>query len=296
MGIRQKSIVTERSISWYRKRAQEIIRQEGLNKFIEKLWNSALNKFKSAIILSILGSYNSLIDFISSLRGSEKFSSDLKEFNEIRERILKQRHVSDINDHLISLFVESIDIKPKLIVELGVRGGESTFVLERVAKLCNAELVSVDIENCSNVSTYENWYFIKKDDVTFAKDFKNWCEEKRIKPKIDVLFIDTSHFYEHTVQEINHWFPYLSDRSKVFFHDTNISKFYFRKDHSMGWGWRKGWSNERGVIRALEELFNEKFNEKEEFITVKNGWIIKHYPYCNGFTILVRYNIGRELP
>ena len=289
MSTGRKRVMIEGSTSWYLGLGKEIIHQEGLIKFVAKLLNFVKNRF----ILSILGSYNSLIDFLFALRlrSSKKLSSDLKEFDEVFKKALKR---TDISDYLITLFVESLEIKPKLIVELGVRGGESTFVLERVAKLCNAKLVSVDIEDCSNVSTYENRNFIKKDDVSFAKDFKNWCEEKSIKPEIDVLFIDTSHFFEHTVQEVNHWFPYLSNRSKVFFHDTNLSKFFFRKDHSIGWGWRKGWSNERGVIRVLEDLFDEKFNEKREFIHVKDDWIIKHYPYCNGFTILVRckYNIG----
>ena len=73
----------------------------------------------------------------------------LKAFNEIKQYSLRKR--TDISDHLITLFVESIEIKPKLIVELGVNFGESTFALERVAKTCNAKLVSADIVSCSKV-------------------------------------------------------------------------------------------------------------------------------------------------
>lgn len=104
--------------------------------------------------ISILRLYNGLIDFLLLLRGSKKYTlSDLKEFDEVKKRAFNR---TDINDHLVTLFVESLEIKPKLIVELGVRGGESTFVLERVAKLCGAKLVSVDIRDYSNVSSYEN--------------------------------------------------------------------------------------------------------------------------------------------
>ena len=45
---------------------------------------------------------------------------------------------------------------------------------------------------------------------------------------------------------------------------------------------------QRGVIRALEDYFGEKFDEKTQFINYKKGWLIKHEPACSGFTILSR--------
>jgi cephalosporin hydroxylase len=173
-------------------------------------------------------------------------------------------------------------MQPKLIVELGVRGGESTFVFERVAKLCNSKLISVDIEDCSNISSLKNWIFIRKDDIIFAKEFKKWCKDRKMNPKIDILFIDTSHLFEHTLNEIKLWFPFLSRGSKVFFHDTNLNNTYFRKNGTMDFGW----DNKRGVISAIEKFLDVRFNEKEEFVAIRNNWLIKHYPYCNGFTIL----------
>ena len=205
--------------------------------------------------------------------------SDNNFFNEIQKRALKR---SDISDHLMTLFEETISLKPHLIVELGVRSGESTFVLERAARLSAATLISVDIEDCSHISNYSKWLFVQKDDVAFAKEFKNFCVERGIKPEIDAFFIDTSHLYEHTKQEIGFWFPLLSSRAKVFFHDTNLRKIYKRKDGSIG----EGWNNKRGVIRALEDYFGVVFNETREWTTFIKEWSIKHKPYCSGFTIL----------
>jgi cephalosporin hydroxylase len=210
--------------------------------------------------------------------------SDIQEFNEIVEHSMNP---NDISDHLISLFTESLSIKPKLIVELGVRGGDSTFVLERVAKLCKSKLISVDIENCSKISPWDQWIFVQKDDIEFAKEFVEWCKKRVIEPKIDILLIDTSHIFEHTVDEIKYWFPFLSDRTKVFFHDTNLNKVYYRKDGAMDFGW----DNNRGVIRALEKYFDKNFNEKREFLSIRNGWLIKHYPFCNGFTIIEKLKL-----
>ncbi|BBB31959.1 conserved hypothetical protein [Thermotomaculum hydrothermale] len=204
-----------------------------------------------------------------------------------REILKRSRKRTDINDHLLTIYRESIAIKPDLIVELGIRGGESTFVFERVAKKFNSVLISVDIEDCSNASQYEKWLFVQYDDIEFAKIFEKWCKERGIKPEIDILFIDTSHFYSHTKEEIKLWFPYLSSKAKVFFHDTNIDFIIKRKDGSL----ENGWDNKRGVIRAIEEFCGKDFNEKIEFEDECGEFGIKHFPFCSGLTILTKKSV-----
>jgi len=123
----------------------------------------------------------------------------------IRRRAEKKK--TDISDHLETLFVESLNLESRLIVELGVGDGESTFVLERVANLWGAKLISVDIEDRADVSTFRDRIFVHEDDIAFAARFPGWCRERGIEPAIDLLFIDTSHLYDHTVSEIRDWFP-----------------------------------------------------------------------------------------
>ncbi len=222
---------------------------------------------------------------MAARREPPAFSSELEEFREIWERAGKR---TDISDHLITLFIETLMQKPRLIVELGTRGGDSTFVLERAAKLCRAKFISVDIEDCAKVSKYPDWIFVQKDDIQFAREFKSWSRTHGLEPAIDILFIDTSHEYNHTLQEIHSWFPWLAERGKVLFHDTNLKYFYFRNDRSMD----IGWENQRGVIRALEEYFGCQFNEKRNFTGIRKNWLIKHWPNCCGLTVLERW--GRK--
>jgi cephalosporin hydroxylase len=224
----------------------------------------------------VVAAYNALI---SSLRRHPFLLTGWRELDEIQEHSMKR---TDISDHLVTLFVEAIAARPRLIVELGVRQGESTFVFERVAKLCGSQLISVDIQDGSAASSYEGWIFERSDDIEFAKRFDAWCGQRHIEARIDVLFIDTSHLFGHTVAEIEHWFPFLSEKSKVMFHDTNCGKIYSRKDGSVG----VGWNNKRGVIAALERLFDRPFNEKEHFVEWAKGWAIRHYPHCAGMTVL----------
>ncbi len=221
----------------------------------------------------------------SARRKSRLQPTEWTEFDEVLKRSSQN---TDISDHLPILFVESLAIGKGLIVELGARSGESTFVLERVAKLSKSTLVSVDIADCSHVSSSPDWVSIQQDDITSGNQFEQWCEERGLAPVIQVLFIDTSHDYWHTRQEIEVWFPCLADRAKVFFHDTNGNTlYYFRKDGSMG---VPGLHSDRGVMTAIEQYFGTRFAEKRNFIDYRKGWLIKHHASSNGFTILERLN------
>jgi len=200
----------------------------------------------------------------------------------VRRRALRR---TDICDHLETIFCEALSVKSSLIVELGVGDGESSYAFERAAKLWDAVLVSVDIEDCRKTASYRKRFFVRSDDVAFAEKFPDWCRQRNIDPSVDVLFIDTSHLYEHTVREIRSWFPHLATRAKVIFHDTNMRETFRRRDGSAG----SGWNNERGVIRALEEHFGRSFREENDFAEVCGGWVIRHSAVCNGLTILDRY-------
>ncbi|MFB6212575.1 MAG: class I SAM-dependent methyltransferase [Candidatus Magasanikbacteria bacterium] len=205
--------------------------------------------------------------------------SDNNQYNEIRKL---SGDDTDISDHLTFMFEESLRNNPSTIVELGVRGGVSSAVFRRVSEICGSDLISVDLQDCSDALDYEDWYFIQRDDLEFAGEFKEWSQENGLKDEVDILFIDTSHEHEHTKEEIESWFPHLASNGIVFFHDTNLSGFYFREDGSVG----KAWDNDRGVIGAIEELIGCSLDEKKRFSTIKSGFLIRHNPYCNGMTML----------
>ena len=251
----------------------------------EKIKKGIKDPKKAALFLFSEG-YNFFLDF---KRRPDLPPSDLSELNEINRRAQKR---NDINDHLATLFVESLPLRPKLIVELGTRHGDSTCAFSQVARLCDSTMVSVDIQDCLGASQVPGWTFVQSDDIIFAQQFRGWCKQRSLTPKIDLLFIDTSHLLEHTRQEIQQWFPFLSKRAKVFFHDTNLTGTYFRKDGSRG----VAWHNQRGVIAALEEYFATLFTEQRDFIDFRKGWLIKHYAHCNGLTILERGILPERSP
>ncbi|MEK7158176.1 MAG: class I SAM-dependent methyltransferase [Patescibacteria group bacterium] len=226
-----------------------------------------------------------LINLGVRLRRSKILPSGMKELDEIR---LHARKWSDLSDHLENLFVLAMEQRPRLIVELGVRGGESTLVFDHVARICHSKIVSVDLEDCTDITNFSNWTFVQKDDVQFGREFGEWCREHNTDSKIDLLFLDTSHFFEHTLKEIEAWFPWLSDRGIVCFHDTNMRRIYRRRDGSRG----VGWNNHRGVIRAIEQYFHKAFDERQDFVDLCNGWIIEHHANCSGLTVLKKIKVS----
>ena len=112
-------------------------------------------------------------------------------------------------------------------------------------------------------------------------------QKNGIESKIDVLFIDTSHEYQHSVEEIAVWSGHLNDDGVMMFHDTNMGKGRYARLHgSIGFGWDNG----RGVIRAIEESVGRKYDERAYFIDRAAGFLIYHYPHCNGFTVMKRFD------
>lgn len=186
-------------------------------------------------------------------------------------KIMQQASIpTDIAEHLLTIYSETVECHPKLIVELGVRGGESTKALLLAAEQHGAHVISVDIADCSKAAASDCWTFIQSDDIAFGNNFAEWVQAKGLSSGIDVLFIDTSHAYEHTLAEIHTWFPHLASGAKVLFHDTGNSALY-------GFG----------VTRAIEEYLQIQFDEHKYLPALHiEGWLLRHNPACNGLTVL----------
>ncbi len=226
----------------------------------------------------LLEPYNLLIENVMKERFDDTHCPELKQVEE------KSRLRVDMASHLRPIFLETVESNPNLIVELGTKTGMSTFALSRAAMVTGATLLSVDFRDCSDALDWDKWNFVHMDDVAFSKQFPEWASERDIKPSIDVLFIDTSHEYNHTKNEIAVYEPFFSKDVKVIFHDSNCSGWYIRKNFTID----KSYDCKRGVIHALEDFFGTSFNEKREFVEIRNGWLIKHNPKCNGLFIMKR--------
>ena len=70
----------------------------------------------------------------------------------------------------------------------------------------------------------------------------------------------------------------------MIFHDTNMATWFRSLDGEV----RRGWDNQRGVIRAIEERLGRSYDGAAYFVDIIDGFLVEHRPWCNGLTVLRR--------
>lgn len=133
-----------------------------------------------------------------------------------RDVVARSKRRTDICEHLTRLYRLTADlpVRDKVVVELGVRHGESTTALIAAVNDSGGHLYSADIVDCSGVHRGEpNWTFILGDDMDIVKEWNRL---------IDHLFIDSGHTYEHTLAELREWGQWVKPGGIITLHDTNM--------------------------------------------------------------------------
>ena len=122
---------------------------------------------------------------------------------------------SDIQGHMPFLADTVAGYEQPVVIELGVRSGQSTSAL--LAGLAGAgELWSVDIDPAQVPAHWHDlpeWRFLQADDV--SEQAQQW-----LPAACDVLFIDTSHETRHTLTELRLYVPRVKAGGVVLLHDT----------------------------------------------------------------------------
>ena len=171
----------------------------------------------------------------------------------------------DSDRHLVSIFAIALASRGKVFVELGVREGHTTEPLYTAAKLNHGHLWSVDLNDPSDFKPDNgNYTFVKKDSIKFLEE---WPKDK----KIDIIYVDDWHSYEHVKRQLELLDELVGPSSVILLHDLmygNTEPFY-HADLTLTHGqWAEG-----GPYRAVAEL-NPQF------------WEWSTLPWNNGLTIL----------
>jgi len=129
------------------------------------------------------------------------------------------RNWSDIQGHLHYLQEQTCTYTNPVIIELGTRTGQSTIAFLTGIEMVGGELWSVDI-NPPTVPDHwfdiPHWNFLQADDMSAEAD--NWLPNTA-----DILFLDTSHTYNHTLAELELYVPRVKSGGICFFHDTQFA-------------------------------------------------------------------------
>ena len=112
---------------------------------------------------------------------------------------MKYKEIEKLN------FIKQITEKIKFpkILELGVQNGNSTKMFLDLCDKNDGHLISVDIDDCSNVAKNKRWTFIHSRDDNF--DLIN----NKIIKKLDLIYIDSYHEPNHVKKIFYNYYKYL---------------------------------------------------------------------------------------
>jgi predicted O-methyltransferase YrrM len=133
----------------------------------------------------------------------------------------RQQEPSDIADYLLFIYQQAWQAatsrRRAVFAELGVRTGNSTCAfLAALEEASKGELWSVDIADPQVPLGWRGlpwWHLLTANDVSV--EASSW-----LPPELDLLFIDTSHTYEHTLIELALYVPRVRRGGLVLLHDT----------------------------------------------------------------------------
>jgi predicted O-methyltransferase YrrM len=210
----------------------------------------------------------------------------------INNEIFGANNDSDISEHLTTLYGICLAKMPSSILELGTRGGESTRVLAAFCEKFQRVGKSIDLVSQPEWLSTKKWKHFAGDDITIGKVLtieKRWPDGE-IFDSLDLIFLDSSHEYEHTLEELKIYWPLISSEGVLILHDTNLTEKITRK---LSGNANTGWNNEEGVSRAIQDYFGISLqwnelqslngkNEKNQF----RGLV--HFPWNNGLTCIYK--------
>ncbi len=187
---------------------------------------------------------------------------------------------------IIREYIKNID-KP-FILELGVREGVSTKMFLEVCDKNNGNLISVDILDCSKVSSNPRWKFIHSSDDNFE------LINKLLNQKIDILFIDSLHEPNHVRKVFYNYYNFVKTNGLIFIDDVvwlpyveearkdnefveNINRLTFNKileiynanNENMTLDINFAGSG-LGIIKKIKDNLNNEKKIKNRSFTVKN--------------------------
>jgi predicted O-methyltransferase YrrM len=168
--------------------------------------------------------------------------------------LIRSRSVSDIWEHLPFLRDTTLGYPAPRVVELGVRTGNSTAAfLAAIEERGAGHVWSVDITTPRVPPWWlgSPWWTLRVGDdrdPAIRDAVAGDCGAA------DIVFIDSSHEYGHTLAELESWFPLLRPGGVALLHDTE-------------------WSG-RDVARALDAFCGER----------NLTWVNR--PGCNGMGVI----------
>lgn len=123
-------------------------------------------------------------------------------------------HPSDISEHLLYIYDKCIEVGAKRVVEIGVRGGESTRAILYALSITGGSLTAIDKKKSPSTIDEMNFTFL-------LCDSRKACIANE---NIDLLMIDSGHTFDLTLEELERFGIKVRKGGYILLHDTISSK------------------------------------------------------------------------
>src|SRR6266542_1318030 len=123
---------------------------------------------------------------------------------------------------LMFMYRRAMEKSSPVILELGTAKGQATTVFLQACEETLGRLVSVDIVDCSDISYSSKWQFLQSNSLNVGFILS---KAPYLKDGIDILYIDSKHSRSHVEKELTSWYPYMNERSWIFFDDVDSNPY-----------------------------------------------------------------------
>jgi len=173
-------------------------------------------------------------------------------------------------------------IKRPYVLEFGVREGISTYYFLKEIKV--KKLISVDINDCSNVIKDKNWTFLK------SRDDNQKFISLYLKKKIDIIYLDTIHTAKHVEKIIYMYFSKIKKGGYFVIDDTFWLPYC--KNQILDKFWIE--INNRETFKTICEIYNANQDKMYVSFSLETSGICKIKKISNKRLLPAKKIINRE--
>jgi len=119
-------------------------------------------------------------------------------------------------------------IKNPVILEFGVNRGRSSQRFLNHVEEFGGDIFSIDIKDCSNITTSKKWNFFQCNDTDHKKIISKF---PKLNNGIDLLFIDSYHDPSHVKRLLERWFIYVKKDGYIYFDDTESYVYRIKRNN-----------------------------------------------------------------
>jgi predicted O-methyltransferase YrrM len=125
---------------------------------------------------------------------AQRITSSLSSFKKIESSAKETGVLAHIARQYMSMYTRAKTKSSPTILELGTREGISTSMFLKICQQNGGKVVSVDVDDCSDVTDDENWRFVQRDSTDVEHVLG---KAPGLFEGIDVLLIDSLHVRSH---------------------------------------------------------------------------------------------------